>query len=617
MEKKETPNCIEEQENTENHPLARPPDGGWGWAVVVGSFFCNVIVDGIIFSYGLLLPELSKDLEVSKGRLAWVGSLLAGFYLIAGPVVSGFANTYGCRPVTIVGTVIAAASFALASITHSVELLCLTFGVFGGIGFGFIYLPAVVTVGYYFEKKRAFATGLAVCGSGVGTFLMAPFVQYLLSRYDWRGTMLVLSGVVLNCICFGALFRPLPVASPKQPDDEVAIEQKPPLLQRIKMYRDERRGSLDIVGNGKTHFTLSLPEICSTRIEGLNDIMMSPDKNSPPPSYSEVVGADEEEMFSFLRPPSADKCLKYYPLPSIVPLKAKKSRYADRPDFSRPFYRQDILYSASVLNLPEFKKSHNNLRDYAASVTKIPKPEPEKANACISPAMRDTFRQMLDVSLLRSPTFLLLGVGGFLTLAGFFVPFMFVVDRAVQQGIALETATYILPAIGLTNTVGRIFCGWISDRPSLNALSINNVALIIGGFVTILSSCFTTLELLLVYAGIFGFSIGCFATLRSIVIVELLGLDRLTNAFGLLLLFQGLASIIGSPVAGMFYDATGSYDASFYISGSLILLSGLLGIPLRRLSEWEKRKKFQECTNNIVISVTGPEEAYNIEPVMV
>lgn len=43
---------------------------------------------------------------------------------------------------------------------------------------------------------------------------------------------------------------------------------------------------------------------------------------------------------------------------------------------------------------------------------------------------------------------------------------------------------------------------------------------------------------------------GCFATLRSIVIVELLGLEKLTNAFGLLLLFQGIASIIGAPVAG-------------------------------------------------------------------
>lgn len=43
-----------------------------------------------------------------------------------------------------------------------------------------------------------------------------------------------------------------------------------------------------------------------------------------------------------------------------------------------------------------------------------------------------------------------------------------------------------------------------------------------------------------------------FASLRSILLVELLGLEKLTNAFGLLLLFQGIAGIFGSPVAGMF-----------------------------------------------------------------
>ena len=43
----------------------------------------------------------------------------------------------------------------------------------------------------------------------------------------------------------------------------------------------------------------------------------------------------------------------------------------------------------------------------------------------------------------------------------------------------------------------------------------------------------------------------CFASLRSILIVELMGLDKLTNAFGLLLLFQGIAAVIGSPLAGM------------------------------------------------------------------
>lgn len=32
-----------------------PPDGGWGWIVVLGSFCCMILVDGVCFSYGLLL----------------------------------------------------------------------------------------------------------------------------------------------------------------------------------------------------------------------------------------------------------------------------------------------------------------------------------------------------------------------------------------------------------------------------------------------------------------------------------------------------------------------------------------------------------------------------------
>lgn len=45
--------------------------------------------------------------------------------------------------------------------------------------------------------------------------------------------------------------------------------------------------------------------------------------------------------------------------------------------------------------------------------------------------------------------------------------------------------------------------------------------------------------------------VASFATLRSVITVELLGLEKLTSAFGLLLLFQGLAVTIGSPIAGI------------------------------------------------------------------
>jgi MCP family monocarboxylic acid transporter-like MFS transporter 14 len=48
----------------------------------------------------------------------------------------------------------------------------------------------------------------------------------------------------------------------------------------------------------------------------------------------------------------------------------------------------------------------------------------------------------------------------------------------------------------------------------------------------------------------FGLFISAFVSLTSVILVELLGLDNLTNAFGLVILFQGSATIIGAPLAG-------------------------------------------------------------------
>ena len=51
--------------------------------------------------------------------------------------------------------------------------------------------------------------------------------------------------------------------------------------------------------------------------------------------------------------------------------------------------------------------------------------------------------------------------------------------------------------------------------------------------------------------------VGCFAagyiSLTSIILVELLGLDQLTNAFGLLILFRGSSSMVGPPLSGKWF----------------------------------------------------------------
>lgn len=99
----------------------------------------------------------------------------------------------------------------------------------------------------------------------------------------------------------------------------------------------------------------------------------------------------------------------------------------------------------------------------------------------------------------------------------------------------------------------------------------------------------------------FSLFAACFASLRSILVVELLGLEKLTNAFGILLLFQGVAAMLGTPIASGFQAATNSYDASFYLSGFLILLSAIICYPLNAINRWErKRHKEMEKVAKIV-----------------
>jgi len=64
-----------------------------------------------------------------------------------------------------------------------------------------------------------------------------------------------------------------------------------------------------------------------------------------------------------------------------------------------------------------------------------------------------------------------------------------------------------------------------------------------------------------------------YISLTSIILVDLLGLDKLTNAFGLLILFRGAAAIVGSPLAGIVYDATQSYSIPFFMAGFFFLMS--------------------------------------------
>ena len=63
-------------------------------------------------------------------------------------------------------------------------------------------------VGFNFERHRNLATGMAVSGSGVGAFAMAPLMQMAKDTYGYSGLCLMCSGLAAQQFVFGALFTP-------------------------------------------------------------------------------------------------------------------------------------------------------------------------------------------------------------------------------------------------------------------------------------------------------------------------------------------------------------------------------------------------------------------------
>ncbi|KAL0106926.1 hypothetical protein PUN28_015444 [Cardiocondyla obscurior] len=616
-----------------------PPDGGWGWVIVAASFMCNFFVDGIIFSFGVFLNDIADAFSVSKASVAFVNSLQSGFYLMVGPFVSALANRYGFRLVAILGSVISCIAFVLAYFSPSIEFLYISYGAIGGIGAGLIYVPAVITTGFYFEKWRALATGIAVCGSGIGAFLLAPLSNILVQTFGWRGALLCQAGMMLHCAIFGAMFRPLKPTriKVKNTPENAALEVKTALMTKgvsatsLHCVQPSRSGffgtnnntqyptAAELLGSSPNivNASKSLHSLHKVHVEAqnLDKKISASEKRLSAPIYpvdgTDLEGMDNEEKIAEennLLSGDLDRLNGKVPtirrhtisgrrLRADSECSQKSLRMGKRnsKDPQRPFYRDDIFYGGSLNRLSHYRSQQSSV-GYHMSVTRLPTAkdvaEEESGSFYLCPeSVRRILTTMLDLSLLKSPSFLILAVSGGLTMMGFYTPFLYVADRAMKANIDASSAMFLVSVIGIGNTIGRIVCGLASSLPGVNALVVNNTFISVGGLVTILSGLSLTEGYQFFYAASFGLSISVFASLRSILVVDLLGLEKLTNAFGLLLLFQGVAATVGAPLAGAFMDATGSYDASFYLSGSLMLMSAVICYPLKRINTWERRQK--------------------------
>ena len=64
--------------------LPTPPDGGWGWMVVLGSFVLHTIRGGLANSFGVFLVAFIEQFDAGRGDVGWISSLMTGMIFFSG-----------------------------------------------------------------------------------------------------------------------------------------------------------------------------------------------------------------------------------------------------------------------------------------------------------------------------------------------------------------------------------------------------------------------------------------------------------------------------------------------------------------------------------------------------
>ncbi|KAK3519875.1 hypothetical protein QTP70_006629 [Hemibagrus guttatus] len=241
----------------EQHSGHLAPDGGWGWAVLTATILVLALTLAFPSCIGIFYTDLQKEFQASNSETSWVPAIMTAVLHAGGPVCSILVESFGCRATIMVGGILSGLGMVVSSFAQTMADLYIATGVITGLGFCLCFQPSVTMVGYYFVRRRAFASALSSTGTALGLSILPLLANFLLGQFGWRGSFLVLGGVVLNCCVCGAIMRPL---GTKMKGKAMPIESVNPLLKTSDLLAQREHKGL----KGRLQNTLSnvVPFLC-------------------------------------------------------------------------------------------------------------------------------------------------------------------------------------------------------------------------------------------------------------------------------------------------------------------------------------------------------------------
>jgi MFS family permease len=182
------------------------------WVVVAAGGLLGCVAIGGMFSLPVLLQPITRDTGWSVAGVS--SAMTIGFLAMAfaSMVWGTLSDRIGPRPVVLTGSIVIAASLALASRATSLIEFQLLFGLLVGAATAAIFAPMMACVTGWFDTHRSLAVSLVSAGMGMAPMTMSPLVAWLVLSYDWRTTMQILSLVVAAIMIPAALLVRRPPA---------------------------------------------------------------------------------------------------------------------------------------------------------------------------------------------------------------------------------------------------------------------------------------------------------------------------------------------------------------------------------------------------------------------
>lgn len=138
----------------------------------------------------------------------------------------------------------------------------------------------------------------------------------------------------------------------------------------------------------------------------------------------------------------------------------------------------------------------------------------------------------------------------FLFSLGAFPPVLFIEDVAQSQGLIEEVSVIPLVSIGAIATcVGKLVLGMLVDIRWINCIYLYAFTMFAGGAALLLIPIIKSYVGLQILSVVLGFFSGNWS-LTSYITTKIVGLERLTQAHGVLMFFGGFGIMLGPPVVG-------------------------------------------------------------------